>query len=84
MVRYDGTVRNANGEVLQFLYGEDGMDGRWIEKQVFPTYELDAGKLRKDYLWDVDAVDFGRAGLGREFYLDPEVAGEYNRRVSCR
>ena len=26
MVKYDGTVRNAGGEVLQFLYGEDGMD----------------------------------------------------------
>ncbi|KAL0377704.1 UNVERIFIED_CONTAM: DNA-directed RNA polymerase II subunit RPB1 [Sesamum radiatum] len=26
MVKYDGTVRNSLGDVIQFLYGEDGMD----------------------------------------------------------
>lgn len=31
--RYDGTVRNAVGEVIQFLYGEDGMEGTAIEGQ---------------------------------------------------
>ena len=31
MVKYDGTVRNAGGEVLQFLYGEDGMDAVALE-----------------------------------------------------
>ena len=31
--RYDGTVRNACGEVMQFLYGEDGMEGTSIESQ---------------------------------------------------
>ena len=30
---YDGTVRNAVGEVMQFLYGEDGMEGTAIEGQ---------------------------------------------------
>lgn len=32
--RYDGTVRNSAGDVVQFLYGEDGMDGVRIEGQV--------------------------------------------------
>lgn len=32
--RYDGTVRNSAGDVVQFLYGEDGMDGVRIESQV--------------------------------------------------
>ena len=26
-VHYDHTVRSASGQVVQFLYGEDGMDG---------------------------------------------------------
>ncbi|KAL0366613.1 UNVERIFIED_CONTAM: DNA-directed RNA polymerase II subunit RPB1 [Sesamum radiatum] len=30
MVKYDGTVRNSLGDVIQFLYGEDGMDAVWI------------------------------------------------------
>jgi hypothetical protein len=33
MARYDGTLRNARGCIMQFLYGEDGMDAQRIEKQ---------------------------------------------------
>ncbi len=29
MVQYDGTVR-SNGTIVQFLYGEDALDGRWV------------------------------------------------------
>lgn len=36
MVRYDGTVRNSLGDVVQFVYGEDGMDATFIEKQYLP------------------------------------------------
>jgi DNA-directed RNA polymerase beta' subunit len=31
-VRFDGTVRNASGDVVQFCYGGDGMDGALGEK----------------------------------------------------
>ncbi len=33
----DNSVRNANGTILQFLYGEDGFDGARIEKQTINT-----------------------------------------------
>jgi DNA-directed RNA polymerase II subunit RPB1 len=33
MVRYDGSVRNAGNDVLQFCYGEDGMDAAALERQ---------------------------------------------------
>ncbi|KAI8911186.1 hypothetical protein DFJ77DRAFT_432624, partial [Powellomyces hirtus] len=33
MAQYDGTVRNALGEIVQFCYGEDGMDGAKVERQ---------------------------------------------------
>jgi hypothetical protein len=32
-VRHGGTVRNSQGDVVQFLYGEDGMDAVRIEEQ---------------------------------------------------
>ena len=32
MSRYDGTLRTSNGSIVQFLYGEDGMDAVWIER----------------------------------------------------
>lgn len=31
MVHYDNTVRDAGGNVIQFLYGEDGMAGEFVE-----------------------------------------------------
>lgn len=31
MVKYDGTVRTSKEQVIQFLYGEDGMAGEFIE-----------------------------------------------------
>ena len=33
MAKYDGTVRNSIGDIVQFVYGEDGLDGSIIEKQ---------------------------------------------------
>lgn len=32
-VTYDTTVRASNGSILQFAYGEDGIDGVYIERQ---------------------------------------------------
>ncbi|KAL8713425.1 MAG: hypothetical protein Q9220_002624 [cf. Caloplaca sp. 1 TL-2023] len=33
MAKYDGTVRNSLGDIVQFLYGEDGLDAVHIESQ---------------------------------------------------
>ncbi|KAK9451487.1 DNA-directed RNA polymerase II subunit RPB1 [Limtongia smithiae] len=32
-VQYDGTVRNSLGDVIQLVYGEDGLDATFVEKQ---------------------------------------------------
>lgn len=42
---YDGTVRNSVGDVIQFLYGEDGMDGAAIEGQTMEHLRWDRRKL---------------------------------------
>jgi len=34
MVKYDGTCRNSSGAIVQFVYGEDGMAGEYIEDQM--------------------------------------------------
>ena len=36
VVAYDGTVRVADGSVLQFVYGDDGLDPLAMEKEDFP------------------------------------------------
>ena len=46
LCRYDGTVRTASGSVVQFLYGEDGMDGTAIESQKLENLRMPAAKFR--------------------------------------
>ena len=48
-INYDYTVRNASGSIVQFLYGEDGMDGTKLESQALPYIEMDYEKLKKVY-----------------------------------
>ena len=52
MVRYDGTVRNALGEVVQFLYGEDGMEGTAIEGQRMDFLRWGQKRFKQAFKWD--------------------------------
>ena len=56
MVKYDGTVRNSIGNLIQFLYGEDGMAGEWIEDQKIETLNMDDEKLKKNFKFIDDDV----------------------------
>jgi intein/homing endonuclease len=49
-VNHDYTVRNASGSIIQFVYGEDGMDPTKIEDQPLPFTKMDYSKLKKTYL----------------------------------
>jgi len=48
-IYYDQTVRNAAGSVVQFIYGEDGMEGTKIEKQLVPTIDKNVFDIDADY-----------------------------------
>ena len=48
-VEFDYSVRNANGSIVQFLYGEDGMDPIHIEKQIVPSVKMNFSKLEEKY-----------------------------------
>ena len=41
-IYYDNTVRNAGGSIIQFIYGEDGMDGCKIENQYLSYIDMDS------------------------------------------
>ena len=60
MARYDSTVRNARGCVMQFLYGEDGMDGQRIERQTFDTYKLNNARFKEKYYIDLSSDQLGQ------------------------
>lgn len=72
MVRYDGTVRNSVNHIVEFLYGEDGMDATFLEDQTLRTLKMSNEKLRQEYYLDPTDPKFGRDSKGRP-YLDAEI-----------
>ncbi|CAK4520911.1 unnamed protein product [Aphanomyces euteiches] len=74
MARYDGTVRNSNGEIIQFLYGEDGMDAVWVEKQKFDGHTLNRAKFEAKF--KIDPYDDALGTVPHcpdELYMDPQI-----------
>ncbi|CAK4158500.1 unnamed protein product [Aphanomyces euteiches] len=74
MARYDGTVRNSNGEIIQFLYGEDGMDAVWVEKQNFDGHTLNRAKFEAKF--KIDPYDDALGTVPHcpdELYMDPQI-----------
>jgi DNA-directed RNA polymerase II subunit RPB1 len=73
-VHHDLTVRNASGAIVQFLYGEDGMDATHIEKQYLPHLRMGIGELQAEFL--LSALDDLRPALDSdtlvEVYSEPD------------
>jgi DNA-directed RNA polymerase II subunit RPB1 len=53
MVKYDGTVRNSMGDIVEFIYGEDGLDGQHIEQQKIDTITCSDAKFEDRFKLDV-------------------------------
>ena len=53
-VNYDLTVRNAGGNIVQFLYGEDGIDCTKIESQIIDSVSLKYPQLEAKYKFNED------------------------------
>lgn len=53
MARYDRSVRTSRGTVIQFLYGEDGMDAVYIENQELKHWSLNKEQFDRVYRIDL-------------------------------
>ena len=57
-IEYDGSARNANGSVVQFLYGDDGFDPMRIENQYLEVWDKPGdyplGKQDYDFLHSIN------------------------------
>ena len=86
MVKYDGTVRNAGGEVLQFLYGEDGMDAVALESAKLPHIGIKEGKLKDMYEHQVAHQHYGREKerADGKTWLRPGLADELKRDAEAK
>jgi DNA-directed RNA polymerase beta' subunit len=54
-VEYDLTVRNSNGKVIQFAYGEDAFDPMFVENQSLPIVTMSTQDIYMHY--DMVATD---------------------------
>ena len=52
MVSYDGTVRNSNRHLVQLSYGEDGMDGAFMEFQQLPGIKPSNSSFKRRFYFD--------------------------------
>lgn len=57
-IGYDYSVRNASGSVIQFLYGDDGMDSVKIEIQELPYTDMSFDEMRKAFEFITSGADF--------------------------
>ena len=51
MVRCDGTVRNSANQIVQFVYGEDGMAGEMIEDLRIDLSKLSDKQVQKKFVF---------------------------------
>ena len=52
IVSYDGTVRNSNRHLVQLSYGEDGMDGAFMEFQQLPGIKPSNSAFKRRFYFD--------------------------------
>ena len=75
-VQHDGTVRDANNNIIQYHYGEDGINPTKIETQSLPIGKLSQEEIRTQFgMVDVDWSKVFRDGTVRD--NDEELITEY-------
>eukprot|EP00449_Zooxanthella_nutricula_P049003 CAMPEP_0198601680 /NCGR_PEP_ID=MMETSP1462-20131121/149819_1 /TAXON_ID=1333877 /ORGANISM="Brandtodinium nutriculum, Strain RCC3387" /LENGTH=1832 /DNA_ID=CAMNT_0044333415 /DNA_START=69 /DNA_END=5564 /DNA_ORIENTATION=+ len=58
-VQYDGTNRTGAGDIIQFLYGEDGMMGEMIEDQTLDIMTYDHKKFESTFKHEYRSEEYG-------------------------
>ena len=53
---HDFTVRKSNNDIVQFVYGEDGLDSCCLEKQNLELFYITQDKLNKYYKFEEDEL----------------------------
>lgn len=77
MVKYDGTVRNSLGDIVQFIYGEDGLDAVYIEKQPLDIINISHAQFEKRYKIDImDPTDKSFQLTNDDIEVADEIQGD--------
>tara|TARA_B110000285_G_C15138603_1_gene629056 strand:- start:605 stop:5173 length:4569 start_codon:yes stop_codon:yes gene_type:complete len=59
MVTYDYSVRNSSGNIIQFIYGDDGMDATFVESQSLLVTKLDLDAINEKFNF-VEETDWSK------------------------
>lgn len=89
--KYDGTVRNSLNDIIQFIYGEDGLDGMHIEKQKVDFLTISDKDFEKRYKLDLvedsstltNALEYG-SHLASNIEEQQLLDAEYERLSAAR
>lgn len=73
---YDGTSRNGASDIIQFLYGEDGMQAELIEDQTLDIMTYDHAGMKKTFQHDYHSDDYGVSWLPGEVLEDIRSSAE--------
>jgi DNA-directed RNA polymerase II subunit RPB1 len=76
VVQHDGTVRDANNNIVQYHYGEDGVNATKIETQSLPIGKLSQEQIRTEFgMTSVDWASVLKDGIVRD--NDTELVAKY-------
>jgi DNA-directed RNA polymerase II subunit RPB1 len=76
VVQHDGTVRDANNNIVQYHYGEDGVNATKIETQSLPIGKLSQEQIRTEFgMTSVDWASVLKDGIIRD--NDTELVAKY-------
>ena len=78
-INYDNTVRNASGCIVEFIYGEDGMDSTKIESQILPIAEESYENFKKKYRFNENEV--WNTFLNDQSIKDMQSDKQYNHKL---
>lgn len=79
MVKYDGTVRTSKEQIVQFIYGEDGMAGEHIEDMTIPLLKANNKDLSNKYdFYKKPRPDLSENEMKQHLskFMEPQIAEE--------
>ena len=62
---YDMTVRNNKGRIIQFAYGDDGIDTTYVESQVFPLVSMSINETYDHFYVSTDKAPYTKDAMER-------------------
>ena len=78
-INFDMSVRNASGQIIQFLYGDDGMNAIKLEEHNMYYVDFDKAEMRKEFL--ITKNDFMNHYLTEETFTELNSIDDWDKQL---